>query len=177
MADGLRDVTGAGLTLGADHGGALGDATQGLTQVGGAADEGDVKGPLVDMIGVVSRAEHLGLVNEVHLEGFQHLGLDEVADTSLGHDGDGDGVDDSLDEIGITHPGHSALGADVGRDTFQGHNGAGSGILGDPRLLGGDDVHDDAALEHVGQSTLDPRGPSGSCILSHVPHRIDDCGS
>ena len=32
---------------------------------------------------------------------------------------------------------------------------AGPGVLGDLRLLGVDDVHDDAALEHLGQAGLD----------------------
>ena len=40
VADGLDDVAGAGLALGADHRGALGDAAQRLAQVAAAADEG-----------------------------------------------------------------------------------------------------------------------------------------
>ena len=34
----------------------------------------------------------------------------------------------------------------------------GAGVLGDPRLLGVRDVHDDAALEHLGETALDPHG-------------------
>jgi hypothetical protein len=33
--------------------------------------------------------------------------------------------------------------------------GGGAGLLGDPRLVGVDDVHDHAALEHLGQPGLD----------------------
>ena len=29
-------------------------------------------------------------------------------------------------------------------------------VLGDPRLLGGGDVHDHAALQHLGEPALDP---------------------
>ena len=35
------------------------------------------------------------------------------------------------------------------------HHGGRAGVLGDLRLLGVDDVHDDAALEHLGQAGLD----------------------
>ena len=36
-------------------------------------------------------------------------------------------------------------------DTLQRHDSAGAGFLGDAGLLGGGDVHDDAALQHLGQ--------------------------
>ena len=45
--------------------------------------------------------------------------------------------------------------ADVGRDALERHHGGGAGGLGDPRLLGGDHVHDHAALEHLGEAGLD----------------------
>ena len=44
------------------------------------------------------------------------------------------------------------------------HHGAGAGILGDAGVLGGDDVHDDAALEHLGQATLDREGARGAGV-------------
>ncbi len=52
----------------------------------------------------------------------------------------------------------AALGADVGRDALERHDGDGAGVLGDLRLLGRDDVHDDAALEHLGHAALHARG-------------------
>ena len=92
VADGLDDVAGAGLALGADHRRALGDAAQGLAQVGGTADEGGGEGPLVGVVDLVGRGEHLGLVDVVDAERLQDLGLDEVADAGLGHDRDGHGA-------------------------------------------------------------------------------------
>jgi len=86
---------------------------------------------------------------------LQHLCLDEVADAGLGHHRDGHGALDGLDELGVAHPCHAALGANVCWHALQGHDGRRPGILGDPRLVGGDDVHDDASLEHVGESSLD----------------------
>ncbi|MDQ0575559.1 hypothetical protein QFZ29_001782 [Agromyces albus] len=47
------------------------------------------------------------------------------------------------------------LGADVGGDALEGHHGDGASVFGDARLLGGDDVHDDAALQHLGEAALD----------------------
>src|SRR2546423_871769 len=63
---GLHVVAGAGLALGADHRRALGDAAQGLAEVGGAADEGDGERPLVDVVGLVGGGEDPGPVAGVH---------------------------------------------------------------------------------------------------------------
>jgi hypothetical protein len=43
-------------------------------------------------------------------------------------------------------------------DPLKSHDGDGAGVLGDLGLLGGDDVHDDAALEHLGHPPLDSGG-------------------
>jgi hypothetical protein len=40
--------------------------------------------------------------------------------------------------------------------TLEGHDRDCSGVLGDPRLLGVDDVHDHPTLEHLGEAALDP---------------------
>ena len=66
------------------------------------------------------------------------------------------GLLDAGDHLGIAHAGHAAVGADVGRDALEGHDRAGARLLGDPRLLGRGDVHDDAALEHLREAALDP---------------------
>ena len=43
------------------------------------------------------------------------------------------------------------------------HHGARARVLRDARLLGIDDVHDDAALQHLGETCLDPQRP----VLGH----------
>jgi hypothetical protein len=68
VADRLDDVAGAGLALGADHRGALGDPAQSLAEVGGPTHEGHLEGVLVDVVGLVGRGEHLGLVDVVDLQ-------------------------------------------------------------------------------------------------------------
>ena len=158
VGDGVGDVAGAGLALGADHRRALGDPAQRLAEVGRAADERHGERPLVDVVGVVGRGEHLGLVDVVDAEALQHLRLGEVADPGLGHHRDRDRLDDAVDHVGVAHPGHAALGADVGGHPLERHHGDRAGVLGDLGLLGGDDVHDHAALEHLGHAALDAGG-------------------
>ena len=102
--------------------------------------------------------EHLGLVDVVHLERLEHLRLHEVADAGLGHHGDGHGLLDLLDLGGVGHARHAAVGADVGGHALERHHGGGAGGLGHARLLGGDHVHDHAALEHLGEAGLDAEG-------------------
>lgn len=46
-------------------------------------------------------SEDLTLVNVVQANGFKDLRLDEMADANFGHDGDGDGLLDFLDELGL----------------------------------------------------------------------------
>ena len=103
------------------------------------------------MIHVVGGREHFALVDVVDLNGLQDLGLGEVADAALGHDRDGNGLLDPLDHLGVAHAGHAASRADVSGDPLQRHHGASAGFLGDAGLLRGRDVHDDAALQHLGQ--------------------------
>jgi hypothetical protein len=158
VANRLDDVAGAGLALGADHARALGDATQRLAQVGGTAHERHGERPLVDVVGLVGGGEHLGLVDVVDPERLQDLRLGEVADAGLGHHRDGDRRLDALDHLGVAHAGDAAVATDVGRHPLERHDGARTGVLGDLGLLGVDDVHDDAALQHLGEAALDLDG-------------------
>ena len=155
MGDGVDDVAGAGLALGADHRRSLTDPPQSLAEVGGAAHERHAERPLVDVVGLVGRRQHLGLVDVVDLERLEHLGLDEMADPRLGHHGDRDRLLDPLDHLRVGHARHAAVPADVGGDALERHHRRRAGVLGDLRLLGRDHVHDHAALEHLGQAGLD----------------------
>ncbi len=158
MAHGLDDVAGAGLALRADHRRALADAPQRLAQIAAAADERHLEVPLVDVVRLVGRRQHLGFVDVVDAQRLQHLRLDEVADAHLGHDRDAHRVHDALDDLRVGHAGHAAAGADVGRHPFERHDGAGPGLLRDRGVLRRDDVHDDAALEHLRQAALNGIG-------------------
>ena len=107
------------------------------------------------MIDVIGGGENLGLIDVVDLDGLQDLRLDDVTDAALGHDGDGDGLLDALDHLGVAHARDAACGTDVGRDALEGHDGAGACLLGDACLLGRGNVHDDAALEHLRELAIE----------------------
>ena len=55
--------------------------------------------------------------------------------------------------------------ADVGRDALERHHRDRTCRLGDLRLLGVDHVHDHAALEHLGETALDPH----RSVFGHGP--------
>jgi len=102
-------------------------------------------------------------------QGLQHLRLDEVSDARLGHDRDRDLGDDAVDHVGVGGARHTAVAADVRRHALERHDRDGAGVLGDARLLRGDDVHDDAALQHVRQAALDAIGASALVVAHGMP--------
>mmetsp|Transcript_8486 Transcript_8486/g.27042 ORF Transcript_8486/g.27042 Transcript_8486/m.27042 type:complete len:207 (-) Transcript_8486:12-632(-) len=154
VSDGLDDVPGPSLTLRADHAATLGDAAQCLAQVPAAAHERHLEPVLVHVVALVRDGQDLALVDAVDAQLLQNLGLDEVADAALGHDGNGHGRDDLLDHPRVRHPGDALLLPNVGGDALESHDGAGPRLLRDLGLLGVHDVHDDAALEHCGKALL-----------------------
>ena len=56
------------------------------------------------------------------------------------------------------HARDAAGGANVCGNAFERHDGNGAGFLSDGGVFGGDDVHDDAALEHLRETALDGDG-------------------
>ena len=170
MGDGLGDIAGAGLALGADHRRALVDAAQRLAEVRRAADKRGLKAPLVNVVGKVRRAKHLGLVDEVHADGLQHLRLNEVANARLGHDRDVHGLDDAVDHVRIGRAGNATLGADIRGHALERHDRTRAGLLGHLRLLRSHHVHDDAADELVSQPLLRANLDVLVCVLGHGIH-------
>jgi hypothetical protein len=98
--------------------------------------------------------DHLSLVDEVDLERFEHLSLGKMPDATLGHHRDRHRLFDPLDHVRVGHAGHAAVGADIGRHPLQRHHRHGSRLFGDLGLVGGDDIHDHASLEHFRQAAL-----------------------
>ena len=125
------------------------------------------------MVDVIGRAQHLGLVDVVYLDGLEHLGLDEVPDAAFRHDGDAHGLLDATDHRRVAHATHAAGRAYVCRDALEGHDRARARLLGDACLIGGGNVHDDAALEHLRQLPVE-LGAFFPRRLCHVlPPRVD----
>lgn len=101
-----------------------------------------------------------------------YLALDKVTDSCLGHDGNGDCLHDLLDHLGVAHACHATLSSDISGDALESHDGRGTGLLcyaslqrsvskpsatgaQELYLLGVDDIHDYAALQHAGKASLD----------------------
>src|SRR6266446_7546698 len=70
----------------------------------------------------------------------------------LGHHRNGHGGHDFADHFDRGHARHAALFANIRRHALQRHHRARAGVFGDLGLLGVGDVHDHAALEHLGQA-------------------------
>ena len=83
-----------------------------------------------------------------------------------------------LIRLGLGHAGHAALGANHGRHALQRHHRGGAGLFGDAGLLHVHHVHDDAALEHLGQADLQAQAGSGKILVSiHVQAYFFDLDS
>ena len=101
------------------------------------------------MVHIVCRGEDFAFVDVVDFNRFQNLRLDEVSDTALGHDRDGDGLLDAANHLRIAHARDPAGRTDICRDAFERHDGSRASVLCNLCLLRGCDVHDDAALQHL----------------------------
>jgi hypothetical protein len=166
VLDGVDDVAGARFALGADHGRALGDAPQSLTQVARAAHKRSGKGMLVHVVLFVRRGKHFGLVDVIDSQLLQDLRLGEVADAAFGHDRNRHHGHDFLDLQRRSHTRHAAFGTNHGRHALQCHHRGCPGFFGNFGLLGAHHVHDHAALQHLGQTGLQPQ-TGASIILRH----------
>lgn len=73
VLNGLNDITGTGLTLGADHSSTLGDTAKGLAQVAAATDEGDLEGGLGNVVDIVGGGQNFRLIDIVDTNGLEDL--------------------------------------------------------------------------------------------------------
>ena len=127
----------------------------GLAEVGGTAHVGNLVGTLVNVEVGIGRGQDFAFVDHIDAHGLEDPSLAIVSNSGFGHHGDGRAVEDALNHVGVAHAGHAACLADVRRNALEGHHGDRPGVLGHGRLLGIDDVHDDAALLHASKATLD----------------------
>ena len=107
---------------------------------------------LPDVIFLVGGGQHFAFVDKVDFERLQNLGLGKMSDAGFGHYGDAHRLHNFTNDARRSHARHASIFANVGGHAFEGHDGAGSRLFGDARLIGGGDVHDDAALQHFGQA-------------------------
>ena len=155
VLDGVDDVAGAGLALGANHGRAFGDAAQGLAQVARAADEWRLEGVLVNVVLFVGGSEHFGLVDVVDADLLQDLRLGEVSDAALGHHGDRNRAMICLMSLGLAMRETPPSARMMAGTRSSAMTATGAGLFGDFGLRDAHDVHDDSALEHFGEADLE----------------------
>src|SRR5262249_28000141 len=161
---GFYDIARAGFAFGADHSRALTDAPQCLAQVARSTHERHREKVLIDMEMLISRRQHLRLVDAIHANGLQDLSFNKVTDTALGHDRNSDGLFNRNKSLWTAQARHATMNTNVGRHALQGHNRASSRLFGDARLLGIHNITDNSALEHLGE---DPFDLYRSCLLLH----------
>jgi hypothetical protein len=164
MTHGLDDVSGAGFALAADEARTFADAAQRFAEVRRTAHERHGELPLVDVVRLVGRRQHFGLVDVVDTERLQHLRLGEVPDAALGHDRDRHRLLDAFDHRRVAHTSDSPVAPDVGGHSFERHHRDCTRVFGDLRLLRVDDVHDHATAQHLRESSLDASGACGAFV-------------
>ena len=170
VVHGLHDISCAWLAFRADHRGAFLDTAECFSQVLGAADKGHRELRLIDVVDVISRREHFGLVDVVDIDGLKDLCFRDMPDPAFCHDRDAYGLLDAFDHRRVAHAGDASCSPDVCRYPLQRHDCARPCILGDSGLLGRRDVHDDTTLEHLRKLAVDLCALR-SCFLALCSHR------
>ena len=108
------------------------------------------------MVLFVGRRQHFALVDVIDAERFQNARFGEVSDARLRHHRNRNGRHDFADLADRRHARHAAFFADVGRHAFERHHGDRARAFRDHGLFRVDDVHDDAAFQHLGEADLQP---------------------
>jgi mannose-1-phosphate guanylyltransferase len=172
VPDGLDNVSGACFALGPDHGRAFTDSSERLAQVARPAHKGNGEIMLPDVMVRVGRSEDFALVYVIHLEGLEDFGFGKVTDTALGHYGNRNRPLDAFDHLGVAHASDSAIPSDIRWDPLEGHDRNCASVLCNLRVLWRNDVHDDAALQHLSKANLEPPSAGAGLLGSRFGCRI-----
>src|SRR2546425_1012128 len=96
------------------------------------------------------------------------LALAKMADAAFRHDGNRNCRHNFANLLRRGHAGDAAFGANLRGHAFEGHDGDCASSFGDGGLLGVGDVHDDAAFEHLGQSSFQAKVGWASVVLHEI---------
>src|SRR5579884_1327841 len=119
----------------------------------------------VDVEALISWRQDFRFVDAVNANGLQNLGLDKMADATFCHDWNSDRFFNANDQFGIAHASDTAMSADIGWHTLQCHHRRRACLFSDLCLIGGDDITDNPALEHLWKTAFDLYC---SCLFLHV---------
>ena len=104
---------------------------------------------------------------DLKLKRFENLCFGKMSDSAFRHDRNGDGPLDFLNYFGVRHACHSSSGPDVRRHALKRHDRYRACLLGYPCMLSIDDIHDDAAFEHLRQARFERKRTLG---FHEYPH-------
>ena len=110
-------------------------ASESFPQIPTPTNERNPKIMFVNMVFLAGQGKNFTLVNIIDANSFKDLGFNEMANTGLGDDGDGNSLLNFFDVLWVTHLSHAALGSDIGGDSFKSHDGAGSDFFNDVSLF------------------------------------------
>src|SRR5437660_343944 len=108
----------------------------------------------LDMKVLVGWRQHFRLVDTVHANRLQDLGLNKVTNAAFCHHRDRYGLFDLDNELRVAHTRDSTVGANIGWHTLQCHHCRRSGFFGDSGLICVNYVADYPAFEHFGKTTF-----------------------
>ena len=132
--------TGVGFVSDSSDMAIVGEKQQCFPQIPTPTNRKNPKIMFVNMVFLLDQGKNFALVNIIDANSFKDLGFNEMANTSLGDDGDSNGLLNFFDELWVTHSSHVTLGSDIGGDSFKSHDGTGSGFFSDASLFGGEEV-------------------------------------
>mmetsp|Transcript_17169 Transcript_17169/g.26781 ORF Transcript_17169/g.26781 Transcript_17169/m.26781 type:complete len:288 (-) Transcript_17169:52-915(-) len=173
MTHGLYNVTSTSLTLGTQHGSALSNTSQRLSQITASTYKWSGELRLINVVNVICHGKHFALIDVVNLTCFKDLSLDEMSDASLGHDWDGHCRFDFRDKTGVRHASHTSIASNIGRDALQSHDCDRTGFLCDFRLFYVHNVHDHSSLKHLGKALLDGVCSDLGCVSVGSAHILE----
>ncbi len=103
------------------------------------------------MVVLIGRGENFALVDVVYRKALKYLRLYEMAYSYLSHYRDGNCILYFLYHLGVGHSCHAAHLSYIRGNSLKRHYGYSSGFLSDFGLLSIYNIHDNAALEHLGE--------------------------
>ena len=155
MVHSSNNIPGSGLTLGSNHSSPFDDAANRFAQIRATTNEWNRKIVFRNVIKRVSGCEDFRFINHVNAQCFENSSFFIVSNTSLGHDRDTGGFDDSLNEIRVTHASNTSICTDVCGYALESHYTRCTRIFCNMGLLRCNNVHNDAAFLHFSKSTLE----------------------
>jgi hypothetical protein len=150
----LYNIASTRFALCPNHGCTFCNSPQSFAQILCTANKRNFECSLVDVVYIISRREDFAFVDVVDFDCLQNLCFCKMADSALCHNRNANSILNALDHLRVAHTGNAASGTNVSRNPFQCHNGTSTSCFCNLCLFWCGNVHDDAALEHLSQFSV-----------------------